>query len=99
MELVDTAFLEDVTSDSVRVQVSPGALTYKFRNYEIGILEIETEEGKLVISLEKKDLAAIKTLIMDREKEIMNKNPMNPKERVSKDKILKRLDKLQWWKW
>jgi hypothetical protein len=64
-----------------------------------GVLTIETEKGELVIDLDKKELSAIRTLIIEREKVIMLANPTNAEEAQGKDKILKRLDKLQWWNW
>ena len=64
-----------------------------------GILVIESEEGKQEYELDKKDLNAIKTLIVEREKVVMLANPMNVREAQEKDKLLKRMSKLQWWTW
>lgn len=64
-----------------------------------GILIIENEDGKQEYVLDKKDLNAIKTLIVEREKVVMLANPMNVAEAQGKDKLLKRMEKLQWWKW
>jgi len=64
-----------------------------------GTLVIESEEGKQEYELDKKDLNAIKTLIVEREKVVMLANPMNVREAQEKDKLLKRMSKLQWWTW
>lgn len=64
------------------------------------ILIIEDDDGvKQEINLDKKDLSAIKTLILSREKEIMLANTSNVRQAQENDKILKRMDKLQWWNW
>lgn len=64
------------------------------------ILIIEDDDGiKQEINLDKKDLSAIKTLILSREKEIMLANTSNVRQAQENDKVLKRMDKLQWWNW
>ena len=64
-----------------------------------GVLVIENEEGRQEYELDKKDLNAIKTLIVEREKVVMLANPMNAREAQDKDKLLKRMNRLQWWNW
>lgn len=63
------------------------------------ILIIEIDGVKKEINLESRDLSAIKTLIIAREKAILIANTSNVEEAQKNDKILKRLDKLEWWKW
>ena len=64
-----------------------------------GILILEIDGVKREINLDKKDFSAIKTLILAREKEIMFANLGNVREAQENDKVLKRMDKLEWWKW
>ena len=89
----------------VRVRFSLRLPTNKNENYEkVGILIIETEAEDGTITrdeyqLDKKDISALKTLILGREKEVMLQNPMNVREAQAKDKILSKMNKLQWWNW
>jgi hypothetical protein len=64
-----------------------------------GNLVIESEEGIKEYELDKKDLNAIKTLIVEREKVVMLANPANVREAQGKDKLLKRMHRLEWWTW
>lgn len=70
---------------------------------KIGILTIEIEENGLnktsIINLDNKDLNIIKSLILNREKDVMLSNPMNVKEAQKNDKVLSRMEKLEWWNW
>ena len=81
------------------IYIKDGKLTVRYtieqnRGYGIEVREV-TEE----VELEMRDLTAIKTLIIDRERQICKSHPMNAREVQGKDKVLRRLSKLQWWNW
>lgn len=63
------------------------------------IITIENEDGLETYKLDQKALTAIKTLLMEREKVVMMNNIGDVKNAQNKDKILKRLNHLNWWKW
>ena len=77
-----------------------GTLTVRYSIEEDRGYGIEAKIVTETIELEPQILSAIKTLIMDREKQVGNNSGgMTAKEAIHKDKVLKRLNKLQWWTW